>query len=111
MCITKAAAAGGVAAAQNYIPFPLAARPSPPDYQDASASASTVIGATTDFLAAGGQAVVSTGLAKAGFAALADSVDAVPFLGEGMMLIQGAKAAYDGISQYVETYNQCMGGD
>jgi RHS repeat-associated protein len=66
------------------------------------------IGPATDFLAAGGQAVVSTGLKNAGFAALADSVDAVPFLGEGMLLIQGFKAAYDGVSAYVEAYNKCM---
>jgi hypothetical protein len=44
-----------------------------------------------------------------GFAIVADFLDEVPFLGEGVMVIQAAKAGYDAIGAYRDTYKQCMG--
>jgi hypothetical protein len=108
-CAAKALAAGGMAALSNYVPFPPAARPSPPDYQDGSAIGSTAIAATGDFLAAGGKAVVSVGLRNAKFALVADVLDEVPFLGEAVMVIQAGKAAYDGVNAMIETMDQCAG--
>lgn len=107
-CISAGLAAGGAAALQNYIPIPAAGRPIPADYESPSAAGFTVLGATGDFLAAGGQAVVSVGLRKSSFAIIADVLDEVPFLGEGVMIIQAGKAAYDGVSAYVDTFNACM---
>jgi RHS repeat-associated protein len=109
-CIAKALAAGGAAALQNYIPLSVSGVPIPADYQSHSDAGFTVLGATGDFLAAGGKAVVSVGLRKLSFAVVADVLDEVPFLGEGVMLIQAGKAAYDGIGAYAETFKQCMGG-
>ena len=108
-CAAKALAAGGMAALSNYVPIPLAARPSPMDYQDGSAVASTAIATTGDFLAAGGKAAVSVGLRNGGFAIAADALDAVPFLGEAVMVIQAGKAAYDGVNAMIETMDQCSG--
>jgi hypothetical protein len=107
-CIAAGLAAGGAAALQDYIPIPPAARPIPADYESPSAAGFTVLGAAGDFLAAGGQAVVSAGLRNSSFAIVADVLDEVPLLGEGVMLIQAGKAAYDGISAYADAFNECM---
>lgn len=107
-CIAKALAVGGTAALQDYIPLPLAAPPIPEEEASPSAAGFAVLGATGDFLKAGGKAVLSVGARKAGFAAAADVLDSVPFLGEAVMVIQAGKAAYDGVTAYADSFNKCM---
>jgi hypothetical protein len=109
-CIAKGLAAGGAAALQNYIPLPALAPPIPEADASPSAAGFAALGVAGDFLAVGGQAVVSAGLRSSSFAIVADVLDEVPLLGEGVMLIQAGKAAYDGITKYSETFDQCMGG-